>query len=174
MGGSRTDQRPLADGELETQESGESRSGIVSAVGDLDWEDETLIESDSEEDSGDPISGRVSHALAPDYPPIATYGRYEILGRLAVGGMAEVFLARELGSHNTIRHVAIKRILPQIADDETFVEMFLDEARLAVQLNHPNICHIYDFGEIDETYFIAMEWVNGIPWGKAGQTRARP
>ena len=126
------------------------------------WEDETSIEDEA-------VPTQVSSAanpLSPDFPAVDTYGRYEILGRLAVGGMAEVFLARDVGPHDTIRHVAIKRILPQIADDETFVEMFLDEARLAVQLNHPTICHIYDFGQLEDTYFIAMEWVNGIPLGK--------
>jgi serine/threonine-protein kinase len=130
----------------------------------VEWEDETLIEPGGK--ALVPTPGEVLHPLSPLYPAVSTFGRYEILGRLAVGGMAEVFLARELGHHHAIRHVAIKRILPQIADDATFVEMFLDEARLAVQLNHPNICHIYDFGELEEAYFIAMEWVNGVSLGK--------
>jgi serine/threonine-protein kinase len=127
----------------------------------IDFDDETMIESN--------VGAQMSegaHPLGPDFPAVDTYGKYEILGRLAVGGMAEVFLAREKASHGAGRHVAVKRILPQIADDDTFVEMFLDEARLAMRLNHPNICHIYDIGELEETYFIAMEWVNGIPFGK--------
>jgi serine/threonine-protein kinase len=128
---------------------------------DIDFDDETTVEPHGGA-SGDPLA----HPLGPDYPAIDTYGRYEILGRLAVGGMAEVFLAREMASHGAARHVAVKRILPQIADDATFVEMFLDEARLAMRLTHPNICHIYDIGELEETYFIAMEWVNGVAFGK--------
>ncbi len=127
----------------------------------IDFDDETMIEANVA-----PAPGENAHPLAPDYPAIDTYGKYEILGRLAVGGMAEVFLAREMASHGAGRHVAVKRILPQIADDDTFVEMFLDEARLAMRLNHPNICHIYDIGELEDTYFIAMEWVNGVPFGK--------
>jgi serine/threonine protein kinase len=160
MGGNRTDQHvPAANA---GSENPDERSGVQAPA--VEWEDATLIEPDAR--SILPQSGESIHPLSPLYPAVATFGRYEILGRLAVGGMAEVFLARELGHHHAIRHVAIKRILPQIADDETFVEMFLDEARLAVQLNHPNICHIYDFGELEEAYFIAMEWVNGVSLGK--------
>ncbi|MBX3268920.1 MAG: serine/threonine protein kinase [Sandaracinaceae bacterium] len=102
----------------------------------------------------------------PQLPAICTFGRYEILGRIAFGGMAEIFLGRETTSLGAVRYLAIKRILPHVADDEQFVEMFLDEARLAIQLNHANICHIYEFGELDDAFFIAMEWVNGVPLGK--------
>ncbi|MBN8610501.1 MAG: serine/threonine protein kinase, partial [Deltaproteobacteria bacterium] len=103
---------------------------------------------------------------ANQLPAICTYGRYEILGRIAFGGMAEIFLGRENLSVGATRMLVIKRILPQVADDAAFVEMFLDEARLAIQLAHPNICHIYEFGEIEATYFIAMEWIHGAPLGK--------
>jgi serine/threonine-protein kinase len=103
---------------------------------------------------------------ANQLPAICTYGRYEILGRIAFGGMAEIFLGRENLSVGATRMLVIKRILPQVADDPAFVEMFLDEARLAIQLSHPNICHIYEFGEIEGTYFIAMEWIHGAPLGK--------
>jgi serine/threonine-protein kinase len=99
-------------------------------------------------------------------PPICLFGRYEILGRLAFGGMAEIFLGREPTAAGAARNVVIKRILPHVADEEKFVRMFLDEARLAIQLNHPNICHIYEFGELEGSYFIAMEWVDGVPLGK--------
>jgi serine/threonine-protein kinase len=98
-------------------------------------------------------------------PAICMFGRYEILGRLAFGGMAEIFLARE-SSGAGARHVVIKRVLPNVADDAKFVEMFLNEARLAIQLNHPNICHIYEFGDLEGSYFIAMEWIDGVPLGK--------
>ncbi|MCC7539419.1 MAG: serine/threonine protein kinase [Deltaproteobacteria bacterium] len=99
-------------------------------------------------------------------PAICTYGRYDLLGRLALGGMAEIFLAREDAEGGATRYLVIKRILPHVADDEGFIEMFLQEARVAMRLNHPNICHIYEFGQEEGTYFIAMEWVNGVPLGK--------
>jgi serine/threonine protein kinase len=112
-------------------------------------------------------------AKKPSTPPppqklsaICTYGRYEVLGRIAFGGMAEIFLGRETTSVGASRYLVIKRILPHVADDNQFVQMFLDEARLAIQLNHPNICHIYEFGELESSYFIAMEWINGVPLGK--------
>jgi serine/threonine-protein kinase len=98
-----------------------------------------------------------------DLPTLARYGRFELLGRLAYGGMAEIFLAREIGHENTRRMMVIKRVLPHVAEDPHFVDMFVDEARLAMQLNHPSICHVYSFGEAEGTYFIAMEWVNGKP-----------
>jgi len=100
-------------------------------------------------------------------PAICMFGRYEILGRLAFGGMAEIFLARESSATaGASRHIVIKRVLPNVADDDKFIEMFLNEARLAIQLNHPNICHIYEFGDLEDSYFIAMEWIDGVPLGK--------
>ena len=101
-----------------------------------------------------------------DLPKIATYGPYELLGRIAFGGMAEIYLAREIGAQGTRRMMVIKRVLPHVAEDDTFVEMFRDEARLAMQLNHPYICHVYSFGEAENTYYLAMEWVNGKPLSK--------
>ncbi|MBN8609826.1 MAG: serine/threonine protein kinase [Deltaproteobacteria bacterium] len=108
---------------------------------------------------------------APRVPPnqlpaICTFGRFEILGRIAFGGMAEIFLGRESTNIGATRMLAIKRILPHVADDPSFVEMFLDEARLAILLNHPHICHIYEFGELESSYFIAMEWIYGAAFGK--------
>jgi serine/threonine-protein kinase len=108
---------------------------------------------------------RLSRPLA-DLPALAHYGRFALLGRIAFGGMAEIFLARETTPSGATRHLVVKRILPHVADDEGFVTMFLDEARLAMRLTHPNICHVYEFGQQDGTWFIAMEWVNGVPLGK--------
>jgi serine/threonine-protein kinase len=76
--------------------------------------------------------------------------------------MAEVFLATQRGPGDFERTVAVKRILPHLADIPQFLEMFLDEARLAAQLSHPNIAHIYEFGEVDDSYFIAMEYIDGV------------
>jgi eukaryotic-like serine/threonine-protein kinase len=89
------------------------------------------------------------------------YGRFEILGRIGRGGMAEILLARERGPLGALRHLVIKRILPEVADNDTMLHMFLDEARLVMGLSHPNLCQIYEIGEQDGSWFIAMEWVNG-------------
>src|SRR3954469_177586 len=94
------------------------------------------------------------------------FGNYRLQRRLARGGMAEVFLARLIGVEGFERRVAIKRILPHLSDSEEFRAMFLDEARLAAQLTHPNIVHIYDFGKVDDYYFIAMEYVDGVDIGR--------
>ncbi|HZS35798.1 MAG TPA: protein kinase [Polyangia bacterium] len=103
------------------------------------------------------------------------FGNYRLLRRLARGGMAEVFLARHVGVEGFERRVAIKRILPHLSESEEFRDMFLDEARLAAQLTHPNIVHIYDFGKFDDYYFIAMEYVDGIDLGRLiRQAKARP
>ncbi len=90
------------------------------------------------------------------------FGQYEIIEKIASGGMAELYKARRTGVEGFQKIVAIKKILPHLADDEEFVTMFADEAKLAAQLNHPNIIHIYDLGKIQAGgYFIAMEHVDG-------------
>ena len=94
------------------------------------------------------------------------FGQYVLLRRIARGGMAEVFLAQQKGLEGFDRRVAVKRILPHLADAPDFVKMFLGEAKLAAQLTHPNIVHIYDFGKVDSDYFIAMEYVDGVHAGQ--------
>ena len=94
------------------------------------------------------------------------FGQYVLLRRLARGGMAEVFLAQQHGFEGFDRRVAVKRILPHLADAPDFIQMFLSEAKLAAQLSHPNIVHIYDFGKVDADYFIAMEYVEGVHAGQ--------
>ncbi len=93
------------------------------------------------------------------------FGNYTLLRRIARGGMAEVFVARQKGIDGFDRLVAIKRILPHLLDDQSFVGMFQEEARLAARLSHPNIIHIYDFGKVEEHFFIAMEFVHGLHAG---------
>jgi len=88
-------------------------------------------------------------------------GRYELLRRIAVGGMAEIFVAREVGLAGFERPAIVKRILPAFAEDEKFVELFVDEARVVAHLAHPNITHIYELGFEGGSYFIAMELVRG-------------
>jgi eukaryotic-like serine/threonine-protein kinase len=89
------------------------------------------------------------------------FGKYYLLERINVGGMAEVFKAKTLGVEGFERIVALKRILPSIAEDEEFITMFIDEAKIAVQLQHANIAQIFDLGKVDDSYFIALEYVNG-------------
>ncbi|MBE2253440.1 MAG: serine/threonine protein kinase [Myxococcus sp.] len=89
------------------------------------------------------------------------FGKYTLIDRIAVGGMAEIFLARQAGIENFEKTIVIKRIRPHLSKQPNFVKMFLNEAKLAAQLNHPNIVQIYDLGKISESYFIAMEYVFG-------------
>jgi TonB family protein len=89
------------------------------------------------------------------------FGSYELLEPIATGGMAEVYRARMRGMEGFEKIVAIKRILPHLSDNNEFVSMFIDEAKLAAQLQHPNIIHIYDLGRIERSYYIAMEYVDG-------------
>ena len=91
------------------------------------------------------------------------YGRYQIRKRLARGGMGEVFLADQMGpTGQAIRPVALKRMLPRMAKKPHAAQMFLEEMSTAAQLNHPNIATTYDFGEVDGTYFMAMEYLEGL------------
>ena len=93
--------------------------------------------------------------------PGERFGQYTLLERIAVGGMAEVWKARMRGVEGFQKTVAIKRILSHMTDNSEFVGMFIDEAKLAAQLSHPNIVHIYDLGKIGRDYYIAMEYVEG-------------
>ena len=96
-----------------------------------------------------------------DVRPGAVLGRYELLVPIAAGGMAQVWAARLLGQGGFSKIVALKMILPEFANDVEFRQMFLDEARIAAKLRHPNACETFDLGEHADTLFIAMEWVDG-------------
>ncbi len=76
--------------------------------------------------------------------------------------MAEIFLARKEGPEGFARDLVVKRILPHLAADPEFSSMFLEEARIAARLTHPNVVHVYDFGEVDGTYYLAMEFIRGV------------
>jgi serine/threonine protein kinase len=89
------------------------------------------------------------------------FGPYRLLERVAVGGMAEVFRAKRSGVEGFEKVVAVKRILPHLSDNKEFVDMFVDEAKMVAGLAHPNIVQIFDLGRLDESYFIAMEYVHG-------------
>ena len=88
-------------------------------------------------------------------------GKYQLLRRLAVGGMAEIYLARSTGIEGFQKLLVLKRILPQHAANEDFISMFLNEARLAATLHHPNIAQTYDMGVEDGNYYFTMEYVHG-------------
>jgi serine/threonine-protein kinase len=92
----------------------------------------------------------------------SAFGRYTLLERLAVGGMAEVFRSKIVLSHGFEKILVIKRILPHLAVDRNFVSMFIEEAKLTAQLSHSKIVQILDFGEVDGQYFIALELIDGF------------
>ncbi|MEK7703491.1 MAG: serine/threonine-protein kinase [Myxococcota bacterium] len=94
-------------------------------------------------------------------PTAAIFGKYLLLKRLAVGGMGEILLAKVRGRTGFDEPLVIKRILEHHAESERFVEMFLDEARVAARLSHPNIVHVYEMGQTDGRYYLAMEYVHG-------------
>jgi eukaryotic-like serine/threonine-protein kinase len=96
-------------------------------------------------------------------PTPVEFGKYQLLERLAVGGMAELYRARFDALAGVSKSVVIKKILPAFAGSEAFVRMFVNEARIAVSLSHGNIAQVFDFGEIDGDYFLAMEYVHGQP-----------
>ena len=90
-----------------------------------------------------------------------TYGRYQLIKKIAVGGMGEVWLARQKGMVGFEKLVVVKRLLPHLSAQQEFINMFFDEARIAALLNHPHIAQIYDLGEVNGEYYIAMEYVPG-------------
>ena len=106
-----------------------------------------------------------------------SFGRYQLLERIASGGMADVFKARMVGEEGFEKIVAIKRILPHLATNEGFITMFVDEAKLAAQLTHNNIIQIFELGKVDAWHYIAMEYVDGKDLRsivKMGRDRAFP
>src|SRR5262245_50727583 len=94
-------------------------------------------------------------------PAMQAIGRYEILGHLASGGMAEVLLARLVGPSGFQRPVVIKRILSHLARQPAFVEMFVDEARVAAGIRHPNVVQVQELGRDGDELFLVMEYLEG-------------
>lgn len=91
----------------------------------------------------------------------APFGKYELLDRIATGGMAEVYLARSFGVAGFEKRLVIKRIRAELADDPRFVQMFIHEAKIGVYLNHPNVVQVYELGRVGPAYYIAMEHLHG-------------
>ncbi|HZG41376.1 MAG TPA: protein kinase, partial [Longimicrobium sp.] len=98
------------------------------------------------------------------------FGNFLLIKRLAVGGMAELFLAQRPPEPEL---VVLKRILPHLSEEPEFVRMFMDEARIAAQLHHPNIVQTHALGNWDENIFIAMEYVEGVDLRRVMAEEAR-
>ena len=90
------------------------------------------------------------------------FGKYKLIRRLGSGGMAEVFLARTAVAHGLAKELVIKKIHPAYARSKLFVSMFVAEAKIALGLNHPNVVQVFDFGAVENTFFLAMEYVDGL------------
>jgi serine/threonine protein kinase len=103
-----------------------------------------------------PAPGRSLASFQPE-----SFGKYYLVDKIAVGGMAEIFKAKSFGHGGFEKLLVIKRILPHISEKEEFVEMFVDEAKVSVALQHANIIQTYDFGKVHDNWFIAMECVEG-------------
>lgn len=100
------------------------------------------------------------------------FGRYELLEKIGEGGMAALWRARVKGPGGFARTIAVKRILPHLATDPAFIAMFLSEARLSAQLAHANVVQVFECGEVDGEYFLAMEYIDGINLARAVQLHA--
>ncbi|MBN9687604.1 MULTISPECIES: serine/threonine-protein kinase [unclassified Corallococcus] len=95
-----------------------------------------------------------------------TFGRYELVSWLGRGGMAETWHAQLVGAAGVTKPVLIKKVLPEYADDEAFISMFISEARISATLSHGNVAQVFDFGQVEGEYFLAMEFVDGKPLDK--------
>lgn len=100
--------------------------------------------------------------MPPTTEDLPRLGRYQVINKIAAGGMAEVFLAKAVGAMGFQRLVALKLIHSNFTRDDEFVKMFIDEARIAMHLHHRNIVQVFDLDKADDTYFIAMEFVHGV------------
>ncbi len=114
----------------------------------------------------------VPSSISAEFKP-HLFGKFYLLQRLAVGGMAEIYRARVPGAGGFEKELVVKRILPARAQDEGFIKMLVNEAKLTVQLTHSNIAQVYECGRIDGNYFISMELVNGVSMKEMMQLFAR-
>ncbi|HET6331545.1 MAG TPA: protein kinase [Holophagaceae bacterium] len=137
-------------------------SGISGVHDPFAWNDDSIEVLTPTPSPGELAANRVPEP-EPAPPPADSeeYGNYFLVEKIAVGGMAELFKAQQRGVQGFQKIVAIKRILPHLVDNEDFATMFIDEAKLAAQLTHPNIVQIFDLGKAGSSYYIAMEYVNG-------------
>ena len=117
--------------------------------------------------AGGARDGGVMNDLSPGAPPAGggTYflGRYRVVDEIGIGGMASVHLARMDGPGGFQRWAAIKKIHSHLIEDDSFIQMFLDEAQVAARISHPNVAQVFDLGKTEDTYWIAMEYLHGEP-----------
>jgi serine/threonine protein kinase len=102
---------------------------------------------------------------------VEQFGKYQLIRKIGTGGMAEVYLARTSVAQGLAKTLVIKKIHTAYAKSRQFVAMFVDEAKIALGLNHPNIIQVFDFGAVGDTYFLAMEYVEGIDLGRLIRAR---
>lgn len=111
-----------------------------------------------------PVKAEVSsEPVTPEIEPDdeSWFGKYKLIEKIAVGGMAELWKAKQVGPEGFEKVVALKRILPSLSENEDFITMFIDEGKVAAQLTHPNIAQIYELGETKGNYYLAMEYIAG-------------
>src|SRR5262245_44259193 len=101
------------------------------------------------------------------------FGKYTLLARIAGGGMGELFLAQLRSAGGFQKLVVIKRILSHLTDKAEFVDMFVAEARTAARISHPNVCQIYELGQVDGRYYMALEYLEGVPLAEVMVGRKR-
>ncbi len=89
------------------------------------------------------------------------FGKYQLIEKIATGGMAEVYKAKSYGVAGFEKLLVIKKILPHLSRNPEFVKLFINEAKIAVSMNHANIVQVYDLGMVDADYYIAMEFIHG-------------
>ena len=162
--------RPWATTPTEGRSPGTGPSGVLEELPDLpelaaSQHDAEMLWEFEELTKRLPLPGR-DHPLKNAGPAVKQrdaqqFGPYRLLEKIAIGGMAEVFRAKRSGVEGFEKVVALKRILPHLSANREFVVMFVDEAKVVARLAHPNIVSIFDLGRIDESYYIAMELVQG-------------
>jgi serine/threonine protein kinase len=100
---------------------------------------------------------------SPETAAPSRLGRYELIGQLATGGMAEIHLARLAGEAGFEKTVVVKRLLPELVASKAFVAMFLDEGKLVARIDHPNVCEVHELGREGNEYFLVMPYLDGVP-----------
>ena len=118
-------------------------------------------------------SGVAARTLIASPRGMEQFGKYSLIRKIGTGGMAEVFLARTTVAQGLNKTLVIKKIHTAYAKSRQFVAMFVDEAKIALGLNHPNITQVFDFGAVADTYFLAMEHVDGVDLLRLLQEAAR-
>jgi TonB family protein len=142
---------------------------IDEAIASFDQDISADKDKDPVTDDKRHISSDAVKDIAPQSSPDAeleldggsSFGKYKLIEKIAVGGMAEMWKAKQIGPEGFEKVVALKRILPSLSENEDFITMFIDEGKVAAQLTHPNIAQIYELGETDGSYYLAMEYIAG-------------